>query len=120
MADYSFIQGFGGKGMLLYLRHEKTLFVKKVTRDDYAYYECYHNMQKYKGFKSCSASCSIIRGEFRRNQEEHCHQENHKIKYKDLLSINAMKETCYWLREHCPPSAHKIPLYDIYMLEMSK
>lgn len=119
MVRHSFIRGFKGKGMLLYLHDEKTLFVKKVMRDEYEYYECYHNMQK-NSLMSCSASCSIIRGELRRNDREHCHEENHKIKYKDLLSLNAMRETCYWLREHFPPSAHKIPLYDIYMLEMSK
>lgn len=118
---YSFIKGFNGKGSLLYLHDEKNLFVRKVKRDAYEYYECYHNLQKYEyGFEHCPVSCSIQQGELRRNEAEHSHQGNHKVYFRDLQSLNAMKETCYWLRDHCPSSAHKIPSYDIFMLEISK
>lgn len=119
--SYSFIAGFSGRSSLLYLHDERHLFVKKVTRDQYEFYECYHNMQKNQlGFVHCSASCSILRGEIRRNGTAHSHPMDHKVDFRDLQSLNAMKETCNWLREHCPSSAHKIPSYDIFMLEIAK
>lgn len=118
---YSFIKGFSGKGSLLYLHDEKNLFVRKVKRNEYEFYECYHNLRKYEfGFVHCSASCTIQQGELRRNHVGHSHPENHKVQFRDLQSLNAMKETCSWLREHCPSSAYKIPSYDIFMLEISK
>lgn len=121
MAKHSFIKGSSGKGLLLYLHDEKNLFIKKFDRNHSHYYECYHVLQRNQlDYKPCPVNCVVKEGECRRNESTHSHPTNHKILYRDMQSVNAMKETCHWLRTHCPSSAHKIPLYDIFMLEISK
>lgn len=121
MSNHTFIQGFSGKGLLLYLENEKNLFIEKSKQNRCTYYECYHVLQKSQpDYKPCPVRCVVEDGECRRNGRVHSHEMNHKIQYRDMQSLNAMKETCRWLREHCPSSAYKIPLYDIFMLEISK
>lgn len=121
MTNHSFIKGFSGKGFPLYLHDEKHLFVKKSEQNGRQYYQCYHVLRKEQSdFKPCPVYCVVKDGECHKNDAVHSHQEDHKIQYRDMQSLNAMKETCRWLRIHCPSSAHKISLYDIFMLEISK
>lgn len=121
MTNHTFIQGFRGKGLLLYVEAEKNLFVEKSKRNQTKYYECYHVMEKDQpNYVPCHVRYAVEGEECRRvNDEVHSH-ENHKVEYRDMQSLNAMKETCRWLREHCPSSAYKIPVYEIFMLEISK
>lgn len=121
MARHSFLTGFSGKGLLLYLHDEKNLFIKKSERNQSQYYECYHVLQKAQpDYKACPVYCVIKDGECNRNGAIHSHPTNHKVEYRDMVSLNAMKETCRWLRTYIPSSAHKVSLYDIFMLEISK
>lgn len=121
MTLHSFEQGFSGKGLLLYLHDEKNLFVKQSARNSTEFFQCYHILQKNQpDYKPCPVYCTVAGGECHRNAAIHSHSTNHKVEYRDMLSLNAMKETCRWLKDHCPSSANKIPLQDIFLLEISK
>lgn len=118
MAYYSYIVGFKGKSSLLYLHDERNLFLQKSEKNDVKQYECYQNKIK-EGGRRCLVYCSVERDVVTRNNERHCHAD-HSIKYKDLLSLNTMRKTCTFLKEHCPSSVYRIPLYDIFLQEISK
>lgn len=118
---HSYIQGFSGRGYLLYLHDERNLFIKNKTTNSADYYQCYHVLLKNEpGYIPCPVTCIVNGSNCRRNSAEHSHQTDHKVQFRDMQSINAMKETCRWLHEHCPSSASKIPLHDIFLLEISK
>lgn len=120
MDVHSIVRGFKG-GDLLYLHNENILFLKHSTRGLNVYFKCYHVLQRDQpNYIHCPVMCTLIDGVCHRNNAEHSHSTNHRVEYNDLQSLNAMKETCRWLREHCPSSANKIPLHDIFMLEISK
>lgn len=118
MAFYSYIVGFKGKSSLLYLHNERNLFVQKSVRNNIKQYECYENKIKG-GSRRCPVYCSVNGDVVTRNTERHRHTD-HSIKFNDLQSLNAMRKTCVFLKEHCPSSAYRIPLYDIFLQEISK
>lgn len=119
MDNYSYVVGFKGKSTLLYLHDDKNLFVRKSNAGNNIQYECYHNVTNNENYRRCSVYCTVKEDVVKRNFERHCHTD-HSIKYKDLVSLNAMRQTCTFLKEHCPSSAHRIPLYDIFLNEISK
>lgn len=121
MATFSFVKGFSGKANLLYLHDEKNLFIKKSTTNGRDYYECYNCLRKDEAnYKPCHVYCTIQGDQCQRNKAVHSHSLDHRIEYRDLQSLNAMRQTCQWLRDNCPSSAYKIPLNEIFMLEISK
>lgn len=118
MTNYSYVVGFKGKSELLYSHDENNLYALKSNNELRMQYECYHNSNK-ENSPRCPVYCTVERNMVRRNNERHCHRD-HNVIYKDLLSLNAMRNTCTLLNEHCPSSAHRIPLYDIFLQEISK
>lgn len=118
MAYYSYIVGFKGRGYLLYSHNEKNLFVKKSEENNMERYECYQNVIAGSD-RRCPVYCMVEGDKITRNDGKHCHAD-HNVKYKDLVSLNAMRKTCVFLKENLPSSAFRISLYDIFLQEISK
>lgn len=114
--DYSYVIGHNGRSKLLYSHGEKNLYSLKSGMK--MQYECYHNTSK-QNITRCPVYCKVEGNTVRRNNEQHFHPDHH-VKYNDLVSLNAMRSTCKLLKEHCPSAAHRIPLYDIFLHEISK
>lgn len=118
--DYVFIQGFQS-GTLLYVPSEKHLYLRKSSRNGIAYFVCYDTVitKKEKSKATCFARCHIKEKTCTRNAAPHTHHD-HEIIYNDLVSLNAMKNSCRLLAEKFPLSAKKIPIKEIFLMEMSK
>lgn len=120
MANYSYVVGFKGTSKLLYSHDEKNLYTLKSGTNNIAslQYECYHNVKK-ENYPRCQVYCTVLPNMVRRNNERHCHPD-HMVKYNDLMSLISMRNTCTLLKEHCPSSAHRISLYDIFLDVIAK
>lgn len=123
--EYTIINGFNG-GKLYYLHQEKHLFVKKTVKNGTIYLVCYDTIERSKDKKNdpnyvvCTARCHLIGGQIFRTRSDHKANEDHEIIFRDLISLNAMKDHCRYLAKHFPFSAHKIPVSEIFYVEMSK
>lgn len=125
--DFRYITGFSDKGgSLLYLISEKHLFVRKnkEPKNGKVYWVCYDSIVVGADGKpgSCAARCTVDvnNNQCWRNDTNHSRHECHEITFKDLESLNAMKDHCRYLSTNFPFSAHKIPISEIYLTEMAK
>lgn len=88
------------------------------------YWVCYDSILLGADAKpgSCAARCTVDvnSGQCWRNETKHCQHESHEITFKDLESLNAMKNHCRYLATNFPFSAHKIPISEIFLTEMAK
>lgn len=124
--EYTKIKGFNG-GTLYYLPEEKHLFLRKTSKNGMTYVVCYDTiMNKQKKKQDGNMEVCKARGQLNEGAEKcwrtavHSHHENHDIIFRDLVSLNAMKEQCRFLAEKYPFSAHLIPISEIFLVEMSK
>lgn len=117
--EFCYIPGFSS-GYLLYLKREKHLFVRKETKNGKTYWVCYDTIKLASG--SCKSRCIVDEAtqKCKRNDAPHTAHDNHELDYKDLVSLNAMKDHCRYLAQNFPYSAHKIPIKEIFMAEMIK
>lgn len=135
------IKGFSG-GNLFYVPDEKHLFMQKSrsSKKLKKYLVCYDTvLSKNKvgggadsefddeNFKEvicngCPARCTFDEktGLVIRNFSPHTNHVDHEIKFRDLQTLNAMKDHCRYLATNFPFSARRIPIRDIYMTEMAK
>lgn len=126
------VVGFNG-GTLYYEPDAKHFYVKEKDHNGNTYMIC-HDQMEYKNerrkseknrskkdLKPCPARCSFnhITGEMKLTAE-HAHEDNHEVMYKDLMSLDSMKDKCRFLAEHFPFSAHKVSVREIYLMEMAK
>lgn len=125
--EYIKINGFNG-GTLYYLPEEKHLFLQKSTRDGIIYLVCYDTIVN-KPKISEGVSVRVCRARRRINEStkecsktssDHCVHGNHEILFRDLVSLNKMKEQCRFLSEKFPFSAHLVPISEIFIIEMAK
>lgn len=120
--DYVVIKGFHS-GMLLYVPSEKHLYVRKSSRNGTVYLTCYDTIISKNDINNevfCSARCHLQQNTCVRTEAPHTNHENHEMIYKDLVSLNAMKDTCRLLAEWFPISAKNIPIKEIFLMEMAK
>lgn len=117
--EFCYISGYSS-GCLLYLKSEKHLFVRKETKNNRTYWVCYDTIKS--GAGSCKSRCIVDEKtkKCNRNDTPHGAHENHELDFKDLVSLNAMKDHCRYLAQNFPYSAHKIPIKAIFMAEMIK
>lgn len=116
---YSFTKGFHDGNLLVYLPEEKHLYYKTNDRpsgqQDYACYEKIlnkgHNC-KSRFHLSADMSCW-------KNNVPHSDHENHELTFKDMQTLDDMRKKCRYIVDNFP-SAHKIPLKEIFMSEMVK
>lgn len=120
--DYVLIQGFQS-GALYYVPSEKHLYVRKSSRNGNVYLACYNTIiskNEKNNNESCSARCHVKLNTCVRTGTPHTKHVDHEIIYNDLVSLNAMKNTCRLLAENFPISAKKISIKEIYLMEMSR
>lgn len=125
--EYVEVTGFGG-GIWYYIPKEKHLFKRKDKKNGIVHLICYDSEDATKmeksnpNFKKCAARCHLREdnGLCYRTEAPHRDHEDHEITFRDLVSLNAMKERCRYLCENFPHSAHKIPIKEIFLLEMAK
>lgn len=124
LEDFCYTVGYNDKGgSLLYLKTEKHLYTRKNKnpKNGKIYWACYDPIANNDG-KTCGARCTVDErtGECWRNQAEHNGHGNHELIYRDLISLNSMKDHCRYLAKNFPISGHKIPIKEIYLAEMAK
>lgn len=119
--DYVFIQGFQSS-TLLYVPSEKHLYVRKSSGKGSVYLVCYDTIvSKNEIHKTtCSARCQLKQKTCVRTAAPHTHHDNDEIIYNDLVSLNAMKSSYRLLAKNFPLSAKKIPIKEIFLMEMAK
>lgn len=122
------IKGFRG-GDLFYLPNEGHLYVQKSSTEGKKYLVCYNTVVSEDEdddedvvHEACSARCTLDEkmGLCYRNTSPHSGHTDHEIKFRDLQSLNAMKDHCRYLATNFPFSARKIPIKEIYLAEMAK
>lgn len=117
---FRYTKGFSDrKHDLLYLENEKHLIVRRVHDGTKVYYNCYDALN---GSNGCKARCTIDlkTNKCTRNYKQHNGHGNHEVTYRDMESLNEMKNHCKYLRKHFPFSATKIPIKEIFLTEMAK
>lgn len=116
------VTGYHG-GTIYYSTEEKHLYVKrgKTRKGGEAYLACYDTILD-KPNSQCPAKrvYTKVNGHSRSTNPLHSNHENHEIIYKDLISINNVKNHCRYLAENFPTSAHKVSIKEIFLLEMAK
>lgn len=124
--EHSFVSGFHS-GTLMYLHEEKHLFRKVNDRKGQEEWMCYESIlpQMYRLNEldpptKCTAKTFRIENLLRRNQIAHSHHHDHELVFRDLVSLEAMKEKCRKLAEWCPLSSYRIPAKEIFMTELAK
>lgn len=125
--EYIKINGFNG-GTLYYLPEEKHLFLRKTSTNGMAYLVCYDTIiakprkKRDSNVSVCTARCQLDERteQCLRNKSVHSDHQNHETIYRDLISLNAMKNQCRFLAEKFPYSAHLVPISEIFLIEMAK
>lgn len=126
MSNYTLIQGFHAGNCLLYLPGEKRLFFQSNVRSGQVEYTCYAKLcpDKYKTRKNTQSKCTarvfLTDGNARRNGiRHHCH-EDHELIFRDLQTLNAVREKCTKILEWCPLSASKVSAKELLSMELVK
>lgn len=125
--EYKVIKGFNS-GTLYYIPEDGHLYVRKDSKHGKVYLTCYdESLTKKKAkqdslFRPCPARAHLDVESNLCYKTNACHtnHEDHGLKYRDLQSLNAMKEHCRFLATHFPFSSHKIPIKEIFLLEIAK
>lgn len=129
------IKGFNG-GDLFYVPDEEHLYVRKSNKKGKKYLACYHTVKsgkddyddddddddEYDEDEKCLARCTFDEDSslVHRNSTPHSNHRNHEITFRDLQSLNAMRDHCRYLSTNFPFSARKIPIKEIFLAEMVK
>lgn len=128
MSDYAFIQGFHEGHPLIYLQKEKHLFFQSNVRSGQIEYTCYEKFRsdRYKSsnhqeaHSKCTARVFVKDGIVRRSSFQHTNHENHELIFRDLQTLEAVKEKSQKLLEWCPFSSSKVSAKELLAIELSK
>lgn len=105
---------------MYYAPKEKHLYVKNKNTNGKIYLDCYDTIRN-KSNTRCRAKCIYTSAnEHSRTTANHTDHENHEVTYRDLVSLNNMKDHCRYLAKNFPTSAHKVSVKEIFLLEMAK
>lgn len=125
--EYTYIQGFkDGPHRLIYLHREKHLFCYKYERSGQIEYTCYQSMlpNDYKSDSEHNCTARIIVNnndkQCRRNNVAHTNHQNHELVFRDLQTLNAVREKSRKISEWCPLSASKVSAKEILAMELAK
>lgn len=117
------LKGFNGK-TVYYDPKMKHLYSQYCGYKKASYLMCYEDAkQKKKKGKSSNPCGGRRRLDGNGNSwstHEHANHKNHEITYRDLVSLNAMKERCRFLSQNYPGHAHKVSTKIIYLTEIAK
>lgn len=119
------IKGWNG-GTVYYAPDEKHLYCRKDGYKGTSYLVCYEAVASKGKKKRDKIQCPARRhldektGKVSCTQSQHGNHENHEIMYRDLISLNAMKDRCRYLAENFPGCAHRISVKGIFLRELSK
>lgn len=126
------IGGSWSSGTLYYDDEEKNLYVvNKTGKNGTIYLACYETITGKKKerkevmeYAPCSARRQLESKNAKSWKNSKCchteHYDDHAILYRNFLSLNEMKKQCRFFAEHFPLSTAKIPIKDIFLMEMSK
>lgn len=115
------VNGFHG-GIIYYSSKEKHLYVQRgKMRNGDLYLACYDTILN-KLNSQCSAKRVYNKGNrySRSTNHKHTKHGHHEIIYRDLVSLNNMKNQCRYLTQNFPTSAHKVPIKEIFLQELAK
>lgn len=127
--EYTLIQGIhDGPHPLLYSHDEKRLYHFTNDRSGRIEYTCYDHLlrQEYKSsigaHLKCTARAMLQNNDCMRNGIAHkCdHNHNHELAFRDLQTLNAVREKCRLLSEWCPLSASKVSAKELLAIELAK
>lgn len=119
------IDGWNGR-TVFYEPNEKHLYCRKDGYNGTVYLVCYDTVtskSKRKGKKT--DKCPARRHLDERTGQSvctkaHINHGNHEIMYRDLVSLNAMKDQCRYLADNFPGYAHRISIKGIFLRELAK
>lgn len=125
--EYVTLKGFND-GMLYYIPADGHLYVRKYSKNSKIYLSCYERCLTKKfaknnpSFQLCPAKVHLDTKTnlCYRTNAPHTSHDDHELKYRDLQSLNGMKDHCRFLAKHFPFSCHKIPIKEIFLLEIAK
>lgn len=123
--EYCIFKGFHG-GDILYLKEEKHLFYRKIERNGSVEYACYQsillkNKNQSKSITPCTSRAKIDGNKVcSRNTICHSKHANHEVIFRDLVTLNAVKDKCRMLQEILPIESHKASAKLIFLREMAK
>lgn len=125
--EYVIVRGLNN-GLLYYISEDGHLYVRKNSKNGKIYLTCYEETLTKKTakanptFKQCTSRTHIDLNTNMcyRNDTCHTNHSHHEITYRDLLSLNAMKNHCRFLATNFPFSSHKIPIKEFFLLEIAK
>lgn len=125
--EYVPIKGFRG-GNLIYIPEDRHLYVRRTTKAGRVYFVCYDTVltkrlkKQEPNFQECGARCTLNESTGLCSKKASCHRdhENHDVIFRDLQSLNTMKDKCRYLAENFPFSARRIPIKEIFLAEMAK
>lgn len=126
MSDYTMIQGFHEGRELLYLHGEKHLFCYSNERSGQTEYACYeqHRPVRYKNDQKdksvCKARVFLKNGKVRRNGIQHDSHSNHELIFRDLKTLDAVKEKSRKLLQWCPLSASRVSAKELLAIELAR
>lgn len=118
------LKSFNGRNVY-YDPEEKYLYSRNNGYKETSYLKCFEDVKgQKKKTKSqsypCGGRCRLDANGNSWLTHDHALHENHEILYRDLISLNVMKERCRFLAENYPGHAHKVSTKIIFLTEIAK
>lgn len=117
--------GFNGKNVY-YDPKSKILYSRNNGSKGISYLKCYEDVKgktkkNRKKWKPCGGRAKLDDASGK-SWPTHCHAEhkNHEIVYRDLMSLNTMKDRCRFLAKNYPGQSHKLSNKIIFLTEIAK
>lgn len=111
-------------GIIYYAPEEKHFYVKRKKKKGKVYMSCYDIMAKktLPTELQCPAKRVYTPEDelSRPTNTNHTNHENHELMYRDLVSLNNMKDHCNYTATNFPTSANKVSVREIFLLELAK
>lgn len=118
------LKGFNGKNVY-YDPKRKYLYSRNNGYKGTSYLKCFEDVKgakkrKKKNWKPCGGRRRLNANGKSWSTHGHAKHKNHETVYRDIISLNAMKESCRFLGENYSGQTHKISPKIIYLTEIAK
>lgn len=116
------LKGFNGRNVY-YDSLGKYLYSRNNGYKGTSYMKCFEDVRRKKKKKrknSCGGRCRMDANGKSWQSHDHAKHKNHEIIYRDLVSLNAVKERCQFLAANYPGQAHKMSTKIIFLTEIAK